>query len=425
MEKSLFSEFLGKTFGALVQRFYERINGKKEAPVYIHKALFREEFSADGRFSSLSGFGTRVTADIVSLDSSLPLKKRDSIGKAEGRIPKIGMKMTLNENQMVEIELLKARGQFDRVSNILYQDAFRCITGVEEMLEYLSLQAVSTGIIEVKDEDKPGVGVRVDYGVKEDNTFGVATAWSDAAADPIVDIDRMVDGARDLGYSLRYLHMNKKLSKAFLNNDKVREFYSSYQQLPQGSYVLKPTLEKINDALQSEYGVVINVIDRTVQFERDGNREVKDCFADNMVVGTVDLNLGTLTYTDLAEETYSASQVQYNKAGSYTLVSKYHKNDPIREFTSSQARVLPVLQDVDSLFYLNTEDVPTSNSAQVEGDANITIDGNVVTRAALITALKDVGVSKAKTSNTDATLQTYFNDLSAENEALVRTALGI
>lgn len=425
MEKSLFSEFLGKTYGPLLQRYYEKLNGKQETPTYLHKSLFREEYSADGRWGSLSGYGTTTTADIVALDSSLPLKKRDSIGKVEGRIPKLGMKMTLNENQMVEIELLKARGQYDRIQRILYNDSFKCVEGVEEMLEYLSLQAASTGTILVDDADKPGNGIRVDFGIPGDNQLGVSYEWSHSSATPIADIERMIDNAKELGYTLRYIHMGKAKSKEFLNHASVKDFYAGYNQFT-GTNILKPSLEKINDALQGEFGVQINVIDRSVRFERDGKKVVKQCWAENMVVGSVDLDFGTLTYTDLAEETYSASQVAYNKAGSYTLVSKYHDVDPLREFTSSQARVIPILQDVDSLFYLDTTDTETITVGQTEGNTTIDIDGSTtVTRAAFITALNNVGVSKANESNKDATLVKYYNDLDAATQAEVDTELGI
>jgi len=143
------------------------------------------EFVDTTNDSIVIGYGTSVTADIVSLDSSLPLKKRDSIGKVEGRIPKIGMKKTLNENQMDEIELLKARGQFDRVRNVLYNDAFKCVEGVEEMKEYLALQAVSTGAIVVADEDKPGIGIRVDFAIDADNQYGVTNTWDNTAINPL------------------------------------------------------------------------------------------------------------------------------------------------------------------------------------------------------------------------------------------------
>ena len=401
------------------------IDGKREGQPYYHKLLFKPEYSVDGKWRSMTGDSNRVTADFVALDSRLPLKKRDTVKKAEDEIPKMGMKKYLNENQMRQIQLLELTDRFEEVRDVLYNDSFKVVTGVEEMNEYLALQAVSNGAILVPDANKVGLGMRVSFGVNEDNRFGVASSWKDDAnADIIEDIERMVEHARDEGYTIRYIHMNKATSKLVLKNNIVKQYYGDYLNFI-GTNIPRPNLEQLNSALAGDKGYQINVIDRTVKFERDGVREVKDCWADGMVVGTVDLSLGKLIYTDLAEERFPDEDVVYQKVGSYTLVSRWHENDPIREYTSSQAACLPVLQDMDSLFYLNSEDAQTSTDAQTEGDANISISGNTVTRDALITALKNVGVTKANSRNSDTTLQEYYNDLTAENEALVNTELGI
>lgn len=50
-----------------------------------------------------------MAADVVSMDSSLPLKKRDSLGRASGDLPKIGMELFLNEKQMSDIDALIAQ----------------------------------------------------------------------------------------------------------------------------------------------------------------------------------------------------------------------------------------------------------------------------------------------------------------------------
>ncbi len=415
-----------KGFNVVANTFYKTlIDGKKDAQPYYHKALFTEEYSVDGKWRSVTGDSSRVTADLVTLDSRLPLKKRDSIKKAEDSIPKLGMKMTLNENQMKQIQLLELTNNFAQVENILYRDAFRVVQGIEEMKEYMALQAVSTGMALVADSDKPGIGVRVDFGVPANNRFGVdSVAWSNPASDPIKDIDRMVDYAFEEGYSLRYIHMDKKTSRLLLANANVKAYYGNSIQVT-GTNFLAPRLEQLNDALSSDKGYVINVIDRTVKFERDGVREVKNCWADGMVVGTVDLSLGKVVHTDLAEERFPDEDVVYTKVGSHILMSRWHENDPIREFTSSQASVIPVLDDVDSIFYLDTNDEVSANDSQTEGDANITVKSNTVTREAFIAALNKVGVTKANDRNTDAKLLEYYNSLTDENEALVDTELGI
>lgn len=423
MVESKFIQFL-KGFALVVAKIYDNTLGKPDEQGYAHKALFREEYSVDGKWSSVSGDTSNITADYVSLDSSLPLKRRGSISKVDGDIPKMGMKLALNENRMKEYLILIALGKITELVRKIYDDVRTVIVGIEENLEYASFQAISTGQILVTDDEKPGIGVRVDYGIPDNNKFGVEKLWSDPTATPLDDIDRMLDFAEEEGYTPSILSMDKKTANYLLNNDSIKEFYGAYQNF-QGSNYLRPNLGQLNEALQADKGIVINVVNRTVKFQRDGVNTVKNVWAEGKVVLHNAGTIGTLAYTDLAEETFKAEQVTYAKAGSYTLVSKWHNNDPVKEYTSSQAAVIPVIQDVRSLYHLDTLDVPTSSSAQTEGDANITIDGNVVTRDALITALNNAGMTKASDRNTDATLQKYFNDLDAADEADVRTELGI
>jgi hypothetical protein len=49
--------------------------------------------------------------DVAAMDSSYRWKKRDSIKKADGEIPKIGMKLGLNETTMNELNTLAVGGQ--------------------------------------------------------------------------------------------------------------------------------------------------------------------------------------------------------------------------------------------------------------------------------------------------------------------------
>jgi len=423
MQKSLFIEFL-KGFALIVAKIYNKVNGKDGEESYLHKSLFTEEYSVDGKFSSVTGDTNRVTADVVTLDSSLPLKRLGSIKKVDGEIPKMGMKLVLNENRMKEWLILRSVGRITQLIDRIYDHVTTCIRGVEEMKEYLAFQAISTGRILVADPEKPGIGVRVDFNVSENNRFAPYRVWTDGASTPLDDIERMMERAEEQGYRPNTVWMDKGTSKLMLRNQSVKEFYGSYLDF-KGTNIPVPNLSKLNEALSADQRPTISVIDRTVKFQRDGVNTVKSVWADGMVVLGTSGTLGTMAYTDLAEETFNANQATYAKAGTHILVSKFHKVDPIREYTASQAAVLPVLNDVDSLFYLNTKDNTTSASLQTEGDADIIIDGNTVTRDALITALKNVGLTKASERNTDHTLQKYFNDLEVDDEATVRTELGI
>ena len=72
----------------------------------MFKQLLKTDYSVDGRWASLTGQYTRVAADVVAMDSPLPLKKRDSLEKASGELPKMGMELFLNEKQMTDIDTL-------------------------------------------------------------------------------------------------------------------------------------------------------------------------------------------------------------------------------------------------------------------------------------------------------------------------------
>jgi len=108
MEKSLFVQFAAY-FTAIAKGLVERVNGKKTPLTYVHKEMLTPELSTDLKWQTLNVDGSVVSADVVSMDSALPLKKRDSFGTASGDIPKMGMKFSLNEKTMSDIDVLQAR----------------------------------------------------------------------------------------------------------------------------------------------------------------------------------------------------------------------------------------------------------------------------------------------------------------------------
>lgn len=129
-------------------------------------------------------------------------------------------------------------------------------------------------------------------------------------------------------------------------------------------------------------------------------------------------------YSDLAEETNPVEGVKYEIVDEYILVSKYATNDPLREYTSAQAFVLPVIDGASEIYLLNTKEAQEVATDEIEGDANITIYGEALVKTTVITAVKSIGVT-CPSNVTDATLINKINGLSDEQEAQLRTALGI
>ena len=412
MNQSLFVQFIAY-FKAIAKTIEEKVNGKKTELTYLYKEMLTEELSVDLQWKSLTVNSNIVAADVVSLDSALPLKKRDSFGTASGDIPKLGMKLQLTEKQMSDIDVLKARNvETSVLVDKIFQDQVKATMGVHEKLEFIFLQGLSTGVGLVEDENNVGTGVRVDYGYLPSNKFGASLPWSDTNAKPIDDIKRIVKEARVKGDNIKVIMMSDTTFDKLAENAQTRENFAFSQGFV-GSNIPTPDMEQINALMQRKFGITIVVIDRTVTTERDGDRTVHTPWATDNVIFLTSTKVGKLAYGILAEETRKSPKVMYEKSGSFILLKKWSTEEPFAEFTSSQCLALPVINNVSSVYLLNCEEAAIDT--QTEGNSVIAYDGVDYTKTSVIAAINlALGSTKAKSNNTDATLLKYINELSEE-----------
>ena len=154
MNESLFQKYVAKFFPKL-QRLIEKVNGKRNKKLtYLHKgdnAMLRTEYSPDNKWESTSVNTTYVAADFVAVDSELPVKSRDSIASANGKLPKIGMSKILKESDINNINVMEAQGGNAKViAGKLANDAVACSVGIDERNEYNFLFALSNGSVAIK-----------------------------------------------------------------------------------------------------------------------------------------------------------------------------------------------------------------------------------------------------------------------------------
>lgn len=421
MNESRFLDIVKKWFGKITKALQAKVNDKKgEEPTYLFKQWLKPTFSVDLKWSTIRGKYKRVMADVVSLNSSLPLKKRESVETADGTIPKIGMEKYLNEKDLSDLDIMEAKGGLEKeIIKKLFADTKACVVGVYERLEFMLLQALSTGVTSITDENNSGVGIRLDYQISKGNIFGAIKKWSIAEAKPLDDIERVLDKASENGDSPKFILMGKTLARKFRQNEQVKAGYATYIDAYNTNQ--RPTLEKVNEFLQAEYGITIVVIDRTCLVENANGKQVSvNPWKADAVTFLNSLNVGDLVYGSLAEEKHKVAGVQYQKIDNYILVSKYSVNRPaLREYSSSQANVCPVLNDVDSIYILNTEEAQEVASTEVEGDATITIYDAKKNKAEVIGILTAMEIS-VRSNISDAKLIETVNALSDEQEAAFR-----
>lgn len=414
MKESLFVKYTS-WLSAIILGVVTKINGGKTELTYLFKTMLTEELSTDLKWSTLTINSTIVAADIVAMDSPLPLKKRDAIGTANGDITKLGMKKKMSEKQLSDIDVLVAKKVENKVIvEKIFNDAITCTMGIYEKLEYVFLSALSTGIALIEDTENVGTGVRINYGYSDANKFGVTKGWSDSASKPLDDITRVQKAARAKGVMLKFMMMDQNTFDNMAANEQVRQYFAFSQNFV-GSNIPVPDIDQVNMMLSKRYKLQIIIVDRTVIMERDGVRTVQTPWEANKVVFLETQKVGRLVYGILAEETRQSKAATYAKAGKYILLKKWSEEEPFAEHTSSQALAIPVIDAVDSIYLLDSEEATASLDTQTEGDANYSYKETDYTLTSVKAAINlAYGATKAKSNTTDAALAKLIDEMSEE-----------
>jgi len=427
MQPSLFVEFITKLFTRpSFEKLIEKVNEKRNGVLtYLHKEMLRQEYSADQKWESASVDTTFVAADVVAMDSELPLKKRDSLQAATGDLPKLGIKMRLGEKQLNNLNLLKARGNKEaQIVQKMTNDAVKCVTGIDERNEAVFLQGLSEGITLVDDEDNIGTGIRVDFKYPDKNKFGVIKRWRGKDIRPISDIMRVIKAASDDNNTVSTVMMSKEAYDLMIQSNEAKELAANYSGILvlENSILPTPLPPLFDAAFSSRTGCKIKIVDRVVKIEKDGKVKNIKPWNTNKVIFLPSEQVGALVYGTLAEETNPVNGVNYTKANPYVLVSKYSKNDPLQEFTSAQALCLPIIENVDQIFQMDITEALKMDSAEIEGDATITLWETVYQKADVIAALNAMEI-KTGSGISDANLIKKVNTLSDEQKAKLKEAL--
>jgi len=425
MVASIFKNYISKYLGGVAKKIVEKINGKPEDVVYEHTKYLKKEFSPDMKFSSLSTNTSIVAADVVALDSPLPLKKRGSYSSAEGEVPKLGMKKSMNESMLQQLKNLQARGEKEKqIVAKLFQDGVDIIKGVYERLDIMFLQALSTGVTVIDETDNTGTGIRIDFGVPAANQFGVVEPWKESDARPIDDIENVTSKARQMGYALRYIWMDKVTYNKFKANAQVKDAFAGYSRIPSANLFRLKNAD-LQEFITEEYGLTIIVIDKVVQVEKNGQKSSVEPWQRGNVVFTTSTDLGTLTWSELAEKDSPVKDVEYATVDDFILWSIFRTNDPLKENTSVQALAVPVLDNVDAIFIMDSNESLEVDAGEIEGDATITIYGSDLTKTTVISELETILDDEVDSDITDADLIKLIDTLSDEDEEALKTALGV
>lgn len=323
---------------------------------YLYKQKLRTQFSLDGRWASILAEYTRVAADVVALDSELPLKSRDSIEVATGSIPKLGLKLYLTEKQMKDVDAMIVQGvPLQTIIDKIFSDAVRCIEGIWERIEDLFLSELSSGV--GISERNNGTGVRINMNFYEANQFLVSELWDSATSTPLDDIQKVFDKAQEDGNTITEAFLDETALQLLYKNNQVRAQYAFDKGIAMTAATTIPVLDfsTVSAIFEKKWNIKLTRVSRRIKTELDGVKKSHNPWKKGGITFVCDEELGDLVYTTLAEENRPVAGVVYQKADEFILAKKYSKTDPLREFTAAEAMVVPVLNNVDRIYTIDTQ----------------------------------------------------------------------
>ena len=426
MKESLFIEYVKKIFPKL-QTIIEKVNGKRGNKLtYLHKTMLRKEYSADQKWESASVNTTYVSADMVAMDSPLPAKNRDSIAHANGTLPKVGMKKILRETQINAINIMKAQGaSFTSIANKLTNDPVACSVGIDEKNEANFLTALSNGIVIVEDENNTGTGLRINFNYMPENCFGV----EEPNFISYDDIKNVLSKADADGNSITTIMLALSTYNAIRQTQWAKELVANYrgQTVVEGTKLPVPTASLFDEAFADDNnGIKFLKVDRTVISEKNGKRKPYKPWNANKIIFLTTEEVGALVWGTLAEKTNPVSGVVYSTVDEYKLISKYSKNDPLQEFTSGQALVLPVIENVDQIYSLDITEgqlVDTAQEAKDSSDVAIVVWGQAYKKPEFVTAYNSITGKNLAATTADDKLIAAVNRLNDADEAALKAAV--
>lgn len=417
MQTSLFLKYV-LSFFPVLQTLIEKINGKRKNELtYLHKdtSILRRVYSPDNKWEADTVDTSYVAADYVAVDSPLPLKARDSISKATGKLPKVGMKRHLKESEINALNVMEAQGgNALEIRRRLVSDSVACSVGIDERNEYAFLYGLSNGYVAIRDEDNPKALLRISYQYLDDNKLGINDITEGLTVD---DLKRVIERAENDGNSIQQFWLSKTTFDALKKTDSAKELVATYngQTYDSATKLPVPTASKFQEAFLDETGVSFRIINRTVRLESNGNKKPVKPWNSNMVIGVCNTMIGALVYGRLAETSHPVNGVQYTTLETYKLISEYSQTDPLIETTAAQAFVLPVIEDVDSIYQIDitlsdpVKAVDTDAESTDTSDEYTTIDGKKYKKTDAITQLNALGSSLSEDASDKEVVDAYNN----------------
>ena len=347
-EHTLLKEINKKSIGTYIKSLPEQL--------WFYEDFFPAEQVDELKYETLIGAEARpVAADIVPYNTSAPKKSRPVVDKLTGTIPAIRVKREMTEDDLNTYNQLQrlADPNQQKLLNLVFDDPEFVWKSVRGRLEWLALKIVSYPLLTLTRNTNVGIVTEseVDFQMPSANKLAASIKWDATAATtkPITDFIAARVAAKAIGVTLQYVLMDETDWGYFAASTETKNYV--YGTLFGGAgLLLTPNIADANRMLTAQALPTIIIVDQSITVEDENfSQTTGNPWTTGYVTFIPDLQLGTMKYGPIAEETNKPEQVVQTKQNGI-IISKWSDTDPVAEFTKGETNAFPSWANVDYCF---------------------------------------------------------------------------
>lgn len=217
---------------------------------------------------------TNRAAEFRAFDTETPIGTRDSMQRAKIRLPAIGQKLPIAEQEHLMLERVRTGGDNrNAYVQAIYDDATTLTGNVRRRMEIARADALTDGKVTISENN---LILEADFAVPSGNKVTAGVAWSDHTnASPLTDIKTWIDAYVDLNGERpgRILTSNTVMNNLLLSGE-LRELFFPAIANTQGPNIL--TEEQVTGVLRARKIPPIIEYNTRINWKGANNRLIPD-----------------------------------------------------------------------------------------------------------------------------------------------------
>ena len=248
--------------------------------------------------------------------------------------------MILKEDDLVKLRTPRTPEEQSYIMNTVYDDLGNVVRSIDAATELMRMQALMTGVINVKDQ--MGGSYKVDYGI--DSSQKGTADFADATKDPI---EQIMEWAQSVTVTPTRAIMSQKALYALRKNPNVvANIFGSNN----GRTVMQSDLDEFMQA--NGLPVLRAYTGKYADVDKKGKQTVTNYIADNQFAMFADNAVGETVYGLTPEEAraVAAGDVESSQIGNMFADRYEETHDPIRSVIKVSTMVVPTLAQAGNIF---------------------------------------------------------------------------